>query len=609
MRSRRRLNLKRSLKDWQDLYTYAVSKRGDLNEKIERRYELYYGTNKVRNRKTGGYANKPAYTYKNMTFELIETQINNATPQPKVTPRNKKDLNIAQIAENYLKNEADRLDFETINDAAERETYIQGNVFYMVGWDNTKKTPVTEGELYVKYLPIKNVFPQPGITDIKDAEYIFVKELVSKDKLDKMYHVNCPESGEYRDLCVLITAYYLNDEGYLSRFGWIDASDTIVFDEDSYELRKFRVCKRCNTPFGSADKCPLCEYTKFNWESEEDEVVSEDIIKVVDGRQEVLVKQGTKVPYYKLKRLPFVLRKNISKSGELYGSSDVDLLENNQESLNKLMTKMEENVLKGGSIVVLPTGVNINNTDDTLKIVRPKDPNMARVIDVKTIQGNIQQDDILQERMYQAGRTGLGITDSYQGKRDPTAESGKAKEIAAAQASGRLESKRKMKDAAYADLYQLMFEFLLAYCDEPRTYSVMTPTGDMEEGEFSRYNYLDGELGDAYYNDRFLFSVDSASILSTSREAMWKETTNNFASGTFGNPQDPQTLMLFWNTMKELGYPLANQALKSLTERSQQLPYGLQQAIMQNPQILRAVQEQIGGNNVQNNKQQPGVPK
>ena len=597
-----------TLKEWQDLYQDAVNHRAEMDNKIERRYELYYGTNKVRNRKTGGFANKPAYTYKNMTFELIETQVNNSIPQPKVTPRHKRDINLALEAEGYLKNEADRMDFETINDGAERETLIQGNVFYLVGWDNTKTTPITEGELFVKYVPVKNVYPQPGITDIKDAEYIFVKEMVSCKKIKKLYNVTIPESGQYRGMNEMVTAYYLNEDGYLSRYGWVE--DVEVFNEDYYERRKFKVCKKCNSYFGDHDHCPLCENKTYKYVSEENETLSEDIIKVTDGKPETIAKQGTRIPYYKIIKLPFVLRKNISKSGELYGLSDVDQLENNQESINKLMTKMEENVLKGGSIVVLPTGVNINNTDDTLKIVRPKDPNMARYIDVKTIQGNIQQDDILQERMYQAGRTGLGITDSYQGKRDPTAESGKAKEISAAQASGRLESKRRMKDAAYADLYALMFDFLLAYCDEDRSYSKMSPTGEIEEGHFCRYNILDGELGNVYYNDRFLFSVDSASILSTSREAMWKETTNNFMSGTFGNPQDPQTLMLYWNTMKELGYPLANQALKSLSERAQQLPYGLQQAIMQNPEILKAVQDAVaGGENVQNNKQQPSVSK
>jgi hypothetical protein len=62
--------------------------------------------------------------------------------------------------------------------------------------------------------------------------------------------------------------------------------------------------------------------------------------------------------------------------------------------------------------------------------------------------------------------------------------------------------------------------------------------------------------------------------------------------------------------MKGLNYPLAKYALASLSERSQQLPYELQQAIMNNPNILQAVQQVVqnpelaqGGTSNENNKQ------
>ena len=138
-----------------------------------------------------------------------------------------------------------------------------------------------------------------------------------------------------------------------------------------------------------------------------------------------------------------------------------------------------------------------------------------------------------------------------------------------------------------------------------RTFAQQNADGSYTEGYFSRYNYLEGEPGKVYYNDRFLFDVDTASVLSTNREAMWKETTVNFQSGTFGNPADPNTLMLYWNIMRELNYPLAKTALQSIAERSQQMPYELQQAIMNNPEILQKVQQEAmggGQSNVGNKK-------
>jgi RNA polymerase subunit RPABC4/transcription elongation factor Spt4 len=594
---------------WYDLYIDAKSKRKDLDDKIIRRNKLYKGTGEVRNLKTGEISSKKAICLRNMCFELIETQINNSVPSPKVTPRDDEDTDLALELEGYLKSEMDRLDSEVINDKSEREVYKQGTGFYMVGWNSEENTPISRGELTVKFMPLSCVYPQPGIKNIEDAEYIFVEELVSLKKIKRMYGVDAPESGNYRGMNVLVTAYYLNDDGYLSRFGWIE--DCVVFDEDYYELRQFRRCKKCGEDVPEEKICPVCGSKSFEWVAEEDETLIEDIVSydINDPKNSyIMAKAGTKVPYYKIKQLPFVMRVNISDTEGLYGISDIDILENNQESLNKVLTKIQENVLKGGAIVTVPTNVNVPNTDDTLKIVKIKDPNQAKAFSVNTFQANIQQDDIFQDRSYNFARSSLGITDSYQGKRDPTAESGKAKEISAAQASGRLESKRRMKDAAYADLYQLMFKFLLAYCDEPRTYTKISPTGDVIKGKFSRYNYLkEKDNGDIYYNDRFLFSADNASALSTNREAMWRETVNNFQSGTFGNPADPQTLLLFWNTMKGLGYPLAEEALLSLRERMQQLPYELQQAIMQNPEILQELQtllQQKGGSeDVSNSKQ------
>lgn len=65
--------------------------------------------------------------------------------------------------------------------------------------------------------PLDQVYPQPGITDIADAEYIFIKELVSIPQIKKLYKVDVPPFGLYRDKAEMITCYYYNDDGYVSR--------------------------------------------------------------------------------------------------------------------------------------------------------------------------------------------------------------------------------------------------------------------------------------------------------------------------------------------------------------------------------------------------------
>ena len=593
------------LNKWVDLYQDAVTKKQTIDARYTRQNQLYKGSNDVIRRDTGTtLSEKKAYTYRNIIFEMIETQIDNRTPLPKITPRDPLDMPLALQLENYLKNEMDRLNSEEINDMAERGTYKHGTAVYFVGWDETDSTPTTRGEVYIKYYPLNRVFPQPGVTRTEDLEYIFTKDLVSTKKIKELYGKEVTDSTEYRGMAELITAWYYNEDGNVSRLGWVD--DTIIFDDEDYEIRQVLTCKDCGEVIKEHTVCPVCGGTKFKWSTLEEEIITEDIVTgdVETGEMRVIAKAGSTIPYYKIKQLPFVIRRNISDEESLYGVSDIDMIEQNQESMNKIITKLEENILKAGSIFTVPKGVKIPMTDETLKVVTLSDPNQVKAFSVQSIQANMQQDIILQEQLYQFARAGLGITDSYQGKRDPTAESGKAKEIAAAQASGRLESKRKMKEAAYADLYKLLFKFLLAYCDEPRAYSRTLPNGTHVEGTFNRYNFLDEKDGIIFYNDRFLFSVDSASILSTNREAMWQENTRNFQLGTFGNPADPNTLLMYWTTMQGLGYPLAKEVLSNLQERAQQLPPEIEQAILQNPEILDRIRQEVAGNNAENSKQQ-----
>ena len=67
-----------------------------------------------------------------------------------------------------------------------------------------------------------------------------------------------------------------------------------------------------------------------------------------------------------------MFRKNINAEDSIYGVSDADILSKNQESSNKITTKMEENILKAGSFVTKLKGISVPTTDETLKLVNIK---------------------------------------------------------------------------------------------------------------------------------------------------------------------------------------------------------------------------------------------
>ena len=250
--------------------------------------------------------------------------------------------------------------------------------------------------------------------------------------------------------------------------------------------------------------------------------------------------------------------------------------------------------------MVLPKALQIENTDEEMKIVRVSDPAQKAQIDVIPLQGDINRDMELLESNYQWARQTIGITDSFQGRKDPTATSGKAKEFAASQSAGRLESKRVMKQAAYADIFEVMFKLMLAYADEPRSYRAKDKLGNEVYRVFNRYDFLEQDAaGEWYWNDRYLFSTDSSGTLAQNREAMWQETRMNLQQGAFGDPNNVDTLIMFWTLMAGLHYPLAGVIKANLEEQKKQ-----QEQMMQMQQQQEMMQQMAP----QAMPQQPQMP-
>ena len=162
------------------------------------------------------------------------------------------------------------------------------------------------------------------------------------------------------------------------------------------------------------------------------------------------------------------------------------------------------------------------------------------------------------------------------------------------QSAGRIESLRVMKAAAYSGLYELIFKYLLAFSDESRKFVRTLPNGNEQEEVWNKYMFLaKDDYGQIYYRDDFHFDSDAASTLSQNRVQMWQETQDKFVQGALGNPQDPRTLEVFWNIMNSLQYPLAKLALAGIRDNTQHLPQEVEQAIMQNPQLMQMIAQTL----------------
>lgn len=278
----------------------------------------------------------------------------------------------------------------------------------------------------------------------------------------------------------------------------------------------------------------------------------------------------TLIPFYKPDLYPLVLQRSVSQFGQLLGNSDVDAIRDQQMTTNRIEKKIIDRLLKAGTRITLPDNASLRLDPNDSEIWRVGNLADQKMIGVYSFSGELQYELAYLAQVYEESRQILGITDSFQGRKDPTATSGKAKEYSAAMAAGRMESKRVMKNAAYAAIFERMFKNKLAYADEPRPVIYKDFKGETVYKEFNRYDFLKKDAnGQWYWNTDFLFSVDTAGPLASNREAMWQETRMNLQSGAFGDPAATETLILFWGKMEMLHYPGAGHTKKYLEDRLQ----------------------------------------
>ena len=544
--------------------------------------KLYEGTRDVNgNPNTNVAAKDVAITVRNIEYELIESQVDSSVPQPKVTALHEEDEDLARSIERALVNKVKMLKLAIINDLMERTTPVQGGDFFLVEWDNNLGFHSNYGDVNVKELDPCQVIPQPGVSEIKEMDYIFVRTTSTKQRVKDKYNVDVEDASEEfkdirdaegqssldTDLVTVNTVYYRHD-GKIGRFVWVD--DYTLEDLDDYQARITRKCKECG--YVTEEKvCPVCGSKKF--EETEDKtqeiripIMQEQGIDPMTGEPvQVAAEEVVTIDYYKPNCFPIIVRKNVSKKNSLLGFSDAKVIEDQQDLIKKVGSRATEKTLKGGSIVTLPRGVKVETTDKELKIARLDDPQQKSMIDVLNMQVNIQQDMQMVNKAYEDARSTLGITDAFQGKYDPSAVSGTAKQYSINQAAGRLESKRVMKNDAYAQLYEMMFKFWLAYADDPLPITGNGANGKQEYGMLDKSDFIKQDsAGEWYWNDEFFFETDPTSTMMANREAMWQQIDMKLQSGAFGQLGSLETMRLYWSLMEKNHYPNAADVLNQV---------------------------------------------
>lgn len=621
---------------WQERLALAETAIAGERTRMLRREKQYEGDHTIYAPDGSVAADSLASHVRNVSFEVIETQVDSTIPAPKVTAVRQEDEELASIIESMLRDVMDRLPSERLNDEGERLSPVQGGYGLLVDWLDSVSGKDWLGDLKVSLVHPYSIVPQAGVTQVSDMDFFFLKTPQTKRQIRKFYGVSVADEDESDpdarrlgasadttdELVTMVTVYYRNAKGGIGRLRWVN--DTVLEDLEDYQLRRVHRCTVCGA-VGDGKKCAYCGSRRFEDEVMEDEELTEDITlrdgTVIPSVSEVRDELGqpvatdtllpqmqpggtaaviapqaafrqepTRIPYYKPDVFPLVIRKNVSMPGRFWGSSDLDAIFDQQNSLNKICTKLNTKVLSGGSFTTVPTGARFINDRDGVRVEVDNPADLEKIRTFNT-QVDISTDLTMMAQLYEQARQTIGITDSMQGRKDPTATSAVAKEFSAQQAAGRLESKRVMKRAMYQDLFEAIFKWMLAYCDEPRAIRRTDEHGDVQYVTFDRHDFLyRDEAGDWQYNTDFLFSCDGSAPLAADRQALWKETRMNFQEGALGSTQEVATLLRFWEQMEKLHYPMAGDMVKSLKSQMES-----QQAAQTMPQTVPAGADVLAG--------------
>ncbi len=577
------------------LYEHAKNHYSEMLENYKRHMSQYRGSTDIDN------SQQKATTVRNITYEIIESQVSSTIPPPKVDAAcysEKRNRNARSI-ERLLYSMRDKLPYEQMNDIDERFTYIYGGSVWYVEWDNSLRLGKEVGGVRVYCLSPTNFIPQPNVDSIEDMEYCFLRFTTTRGELIRKYGISdeqislaeCESEDEYAsesDTVCVITVFYRDEEGEIGKF--IFSGELTLFDMPHYYKRKVRMCLKC----GLGEEFCRCKKKQLSdsddpYETINTEVILRSGIKIpatspvikdgaLVGKKDSYLMQKTRIPYYTPKSFPIVIRKNTSLEGAVLGQSDCEYIRPEQQAINKIESRILQKLLRAGITPIVPEDASISINNSVFgQVIKMKPGESAAQYGKVDTTPDISQDIAEAERLYDHSKRILGISDALQGLDTASNESGYSRQLKISQATGRLESKRKMKHTAYANIDRIIFEQYLAFADEPRSLVYKDAYGRIHNAEFNRYDFIEFDIatGEYYYDDSYLFSVDLNAGSEYQREALWQRNLENLKAGTLGDPTKTETLLRYWQCQERAHYPHARENVEyfSLAKETEGVEY------------------------------------
>lgn len=636
---------------WQERHDRAKSEFEDIKRQMIKNHRQYNGTLQPER-------GAEVTCIYNFTKELIESAIDPSLPYPKVDPVVKTEENVllARKIEAMIVGEIKRLNLEPFNDLDERITKSMGGDVALIEWNTRIRTHSTVGDIDIRQIKPTRFIPQDGVFDVERMDYYFLEFEDTKENIRKIYGIDVddettdPEDVESRsdDIVTQKWAIFKNSEGGIGAFSWV--GDKVLVDNEKFQQRSEKVCINCGLPKPAGENKCSCGNRRWKTHSLDFEELTEDILteegnilvpamqtardelgnlkyreeeipveemnpltgqmeqqyeQIFDEKMnpigdrpmteivETAYEEPTRIPYYVPKNYPIAIRKNVSQQDAVFGESDAEMIFEMQDKANKIATRLIQKAFNGGRILTKMKKSDFN-FDNDLQVIEIEAMDELAAIKSVDLTFDTSSEMSLINQLYFWAKSLLGINDSSQGKQDTTATSGRAKEAQISRAQARQASKVTMKNNFYQQIYRLIFEFALAYMDEPRNYPSKTDAGEEEDIIFNRYEFLkQDQFGNWYYNDQFIITTDAAGSSAENRQYNLELMLADYNAGLYGDPKDPETILTFWKDRESMNYPNAKRQVARWQEKVDELKeeQELMQELMQPP---GAVPEQEG---------------
>ena len=590
------------LEEWKRRF-YQARAQSDSEQFFDRLELIYRGTKDTvaNTNSNSSKAVKKTNNVPNITYELIESKVNTTLPEPIVKSKKPGFEDQAKMTTNKIKSDLDAPYVDIIADQNERDTYVCGYSVIVPFWNVQKGNHEFVGETELTTYHPKQVIPQPNVYDVKKMDYIFFASTRTKQDVYETTGVDVgseqeiyPEYNEiYRrsgskddadvdsntdELVSEVVCLYKDKNADIGKFAWVGS--TVTENEPKYFYPRVKKCECGFENSQDSTECEECGSKKLTKKIVMTETIQEELLlspiaydkkvkkvktnemtgkktvfeEVEQIVEERIVPEGTEVPIPAPKTLPVIIRKNVPLKFVFRGRSDVETINDQQESIKKVMSKVEEKIVKAGSIIMIPDKLNKQPSDDTYQVWKGK----PETLDIKSVDfaADVSKDLAYIAQQYEIAKSTLGITDSFQGKYDPSAKSGKAKQVQVQQAQGRLQAPSKNKFVAFAELFELMFRFDLCFSREPRPYTTVDANGEEVFDEFDRYEFLaQDEAGEWYFNTDFKFKAELGTDLPSDKTWYYEQAFNMYSAQAISRKQ-------LLEILADLGFPIANRLLE-----------------------------------------------